>query len=206
MNAYDQLRQAARNKRDAAIREIRAEYRRELLAIQKLRVSLEGETVGKRGPKPSLGIKRRTIVSLVQEYMPRDRQFTVTEMREILLEVEPDRRFYRATLKTTFANLRRQGDIKPVKRIGKGQVLWQAMAATPPETPLSAMQLPDAVALVLGECGPLRPVEIVVALQERGYRREANPRILANSLQAALKRCSGRFACGEDGRWGLGSA
>lgn len=173
----------------------------------RLKDALDGEPPRKRGPKPRCGGPRsRTASELVREYMPRDRQFTIAEIREKLSEVEPDRRFNRDTLKTTFANLRRLGAIRPIKRVGKGQVLWEATEATPPEPPFSSLQLPDAAALILGEAGPLRPVEIVVALQERGYRRDANPRILANSLLAALRRCSRRFSCGEDGRWGLGIA
>jgi hypothetical protein len=206
-DAYEQLRAAARRKRDVAIAEVRKVYRRELEAIQRIKDSLYEEDHGNRkkpGPKPRVGGPRtRTAPELVKEYMPRDRQFTIAEIREKLLEVEPTRRFYRASLRTTFANLKREGAIRRVKRISKGQVLWECVATAPTVTPLAAMLLPEAVEVILGECGPLRPVEIVLALQERGYRREANPKILANSLQSTLRRCAGRFTLGDDGRWQL---
>lgn len=203
MDKYDALRQAARNKRDAAIREVRADFRRELLAIRRLRDSLEeGPPAKARGPKPRLGgPKWRTMPELVRSYMPRDRTFTISELIETLREVEPDRRWRRDSLRVTFMNLRRSGEVRRVKRMGKSQVLWEAVDAQPKETPFVALLLPEAVAVVLGENGPMRPVEIVVALQARGYRRDANPKILSNSLGATLKRCEARFKCGDEGKW-----
>jgi hypothetical protein len=198
---YELLREAARRKRDVLIREVRADYQRELLAIKRLRDSLEESPRGKRGPKSKLGPRQRSMIELVREYMPRDRQFTVAEIRDKLAEVEPFRRFYRATLRTTFANLKREGSIKRVRRIGKGQVLWEAVETAPRYTPFEALLMPDAAYAVLAENGPMRCVEIAVALQERGYRRDANPRTLCNSLLATLKRNVGRFRCGEDGKW-----
>jgi hypothetical protein len=51
--------------------------------------------------------------------------------------------------------------------------------------------------------GPLTAVEIVVALKERGYRADNDPRILLRTLRYAFKRNRSNFVRGEDGRWSV---
>jgi hypothetical protein len=49
--------------------------------------------------------------------------------------------------------------------------------------------------------GLLTGPEIVVALKERGYRPEDDPRVLLRSLNYTFKGNRDRFSRGEDGRW-----
>jgi hypothetical protein len=56
---------------------------------------------------------------------------------------------------------------------------------------------------VLPERGPMSPVELVVTLQEQGYRADANPRRMVAALKNSVRRYSGHFSVGGDGRWSV---
>ena len=81
-------------------------------------------------------------------------------------------------------------------------ILWAA-AECGVDEPLGALSVVDAADRVNSEQEPLAATAIVVALKERGYRPEAEPRALRTTLQEGFKRNRARFHRGEDGRWVL---
>jgi hypothetical protein len=78
-----------------------------------------------------------------------------------------------------------------------------AAEAVVQECPFEAMPLTEVAELILRECRPMTPVELVVAFQEPGHRTDANPRQLVATLRNSVKRYPGRFAVEQDGRWTL---
>jgi hypothetical protein len=66
------------------------------------------------------------------------------------------------------------------------------------------MALTEIAEQVLRERGPMSPVEVVVMLQVQGYRADANPRRMVAALKNSVRRYSGRFTVGGDGRWSVG--
>lgn len=194
MDAYDTLRKQAVEKRDTAIVAARAEYRRSLQQIDDLCHSLGGDA-----PKPSKS-KAQPVLELICALIP-DRAFTVGEMVEMLRDAAPDRTFNVPTIRTFFPRLAEQGIIRKVSRSVGGQVLWAAADSDVDENPYRAMPMTDMAEQVLRECGPMRLHELVVAMQESGYRPDAEPRRLAASFRWSAKNSPDRFSRGEDGRW-----
>lgn len=194
MSPFDALRKQAVEKRDTAIVAARAEYRQSLQQIENLCHSLGGDA-----PRPSKS-KARPILELICALIP-DRAFTVGEMVEMLRDAHSDRTFNVPTIRTFFPRLAEQGIIRKVSRSVGGQVLWAAVGADVDENPFRAMPMTDMAEQVLRECGPLRLHELVVAMQDRGYRPDAEPRRLAASLRWSAKNSQDRFTRGEDGRW-----
>lgn len=198
MDAYDDLRKQARDKRDRAILAARAEYETALAAIRSLKAKLTGETLRKR-PGGAVVPKQRPIIDLICDVLPADRTFTVAEIRDRLHAIEPSRVF--RSLKPLLHKLKSEGVIRPVSREGRGRVQWEYVAPRQSVIPFAALALTDAAEVVLRDAGPLRTTDLAVALQQRGYRADADPRVLVDSLGKALKRCVGRFAYGDGRRW-----
>ena len=63
------------------------------------------------------------------------------------------------------------------------------------------MRLPDIAETLLRERGPMTDDELLVVIRGFGYRADTHPRILLDSLQASLRRCTERFGEDSAGRW-----
>jgi hypothetical protein len=192
------LRHEAARKRDDAIEAARAEYSAAMQLINELgqRLAIETPSPGKRRGN------QRTIIDLILDYMPKDRPFA---MREVLAQVRaayPKREFHEPTFRTQFKRLKDQGLIRQVRKEDRGFIVWAA-STCPAEAvgPLAAVSIADAAEIVLRDRGPLRQAEIVLAVQENGYRPDANRRVLYGTLSQAFKRNRHRFAVSADGRW-----
>lgn len=197
MDAYDQLRQQARKKRDAVIMSARRECRDSIRKIDAISRRLSQAAL-KRRAKPG-----QPIIEMICDLIPQDRTFTFGEIVEQLQDADPGRDFNVPSLRTFFQKLRDRGIIRRVSKVDGGCVLWAATGHVIPDGPFGAMSLVDVAELVLRDAGPLWPTELVLTIQERGYRTDADPRKLLNSLQTSLKRNRERFVCDEDRRWGL---
>jgi hypothetical protein len=80
---------------------------------------------------------------------------------------------------------------------------WIATGGENGAEDFATLRLPEAAARVLAECGPLRDLELVTAIRQRGCRPHDEPRVLLKSLAKSLRDSPKRFALGEDGRWGM---
>jgi hypothetical protein len=195
MDAFISLRQQAADKRDAAIRIARNEFRATLRQIEQLRFTL-GDAV----PAPrDFGAK--TIPNIVLDSIPRDRTFTVEDALECLKQAEPTRQFNIGTLRTVLRDLYKQGQLKKVCRTLGGIVHWAHPDCPVAHGPIDALNIVDAARQVLEEAGPLSQAEIVVNLKERGYREDTDPRVLLRTLRYAFKRNREKFVRGEGGKW-----
>jgi hypothetical protein len=197
MNAIKILRDQAAKKRDDAIKAARDEYHDTIRHIDELGQRLFHVAPVRRGKE-----RQRRIVDLIVEMMPKDRPFSIREVLASIREAEPKRQFHEPTIRTLFKRLIDQGVVRKVRKGDRGFILWAA-AECPIEDhgPLASVSIADAVEYVLHERGPLRPVEVVLAVQEFGYRPDADKRALLGTLAQAYKRNKHRFAIGDDGKW-----
>jgi hypothetical protein len=58
------------------------------------------------------------------------------------------------------------------------------------------------IAELLKVSPPMRPVELVIALQDRGYRERDNPGKVLNAIRKALLDNPDKFTQDAEGRWG----
>jgi len=194
MDAYELLCKQAAEKLDTAIAEARTEYRATVEKINALRRELGDE------PEPGLRVGK-TAIDAVREYLPRDRTFSNAEVLSIVKDAEPERHWNCGTVK---AAVYRLADLKEIRRIAKdekGHVLWAALDFECESKPYAAMPLSDVIADVLGESDPMRPAELVVAIQSLGCRAEDIPQKVLRAVRKALLANPRRFARGEDGVW-----
>lgn len=197
MDAIELLRKQAARKRDDAIQAARDEYHRNLKTIAELGLRLGHPIKTTRGTPA-----KRIITELIVEYMPKDRPFSHREMVAILRKYVPNRRFQEPTIRTMFKKLADDGRVRRVRKGDHGFMLWAAPECPVEDAgPMASMSLPEAAEYVLKDRGPLRPVEIVLAVQELGYRADGDQRTMLSGLSQALKRYKDRFALGADGKW-----
>jgi hypothetical protein len=71
------------------------------------------------------------------------------------------------------------------------------------EIPIAKLTLVAAAERILSEGKPLRLAELVITLQSRGVRPDADPRRLTHSLQTAFGYHRHRFICDRFHRWAL---
>jgi hypothetical protein len=197
MDVLKGLREQAARKRDKAIQAARNEYRDSLKEIDRLGMRLNLDVRTYRGAK-----RKKTIYELIIEHMPRDRPFAHRDIMPILHKAEPYRQFQDATVRTIFKRLIDDGMVRKVRKSDHGYMLWAAPEFPIDEMgPLATVSIADAIEYVLRQQGPMRPVEIVLAIQKAGYRVDASPRNLLATLGQALKRNGGRFTLLTNRKW-----
>ena len=182
---FSELRQQARDKRDAAIAEIKAEYRKELDQINKLAKSLNAKPSLKGRPKPEIPMRVR-----IMDAVPTDSNFTVPELLTLLGLPACDT----PAVRSTIDRLIYRREIKRVRRGRRGTpALFAVEWFGPPSNPLNGMSQIDAAETVLRSVGkPMTLVELVVEMLERGYVPVNGNLKLKKSLGAEMGR-SERF-------------
>jgi hypothetical protein len=195
MDIIDELRKQARERRNAALALARAEYRQTLEQIEQVR---RGLGVGYKRVSRS---KSKPLQDLICDLIPLDRTFNINELVVMMRTRFPLRKFNVPTIRTIVPRLGEQGIIRKVGRDEKGCVLWASVHAKVEASAFAAMPLTEVAEMLLRERGPMRLTELVVTMQQAGFRRGAEPRQLMQSLRWANKRYPGRFEVGEDGCW-----
>jgi hypothetical protein len=192
MDAIDELRQYALSQRDETIRITRELCARRLAEIEQLRrnLGIEGRAVG-----------GQPMSEMVCDLIPTDRTFTIREIIEGLRAADPEREFTLPSVNACIHGLKDSGMVKRVSRGDGGQAIWAAAALDVEEGEFGSMRMADVSAILIGERGPMTAVELVIAMQQRGYRPEANPNLLVRSLATTLKRAKGRFRADDKRRW-----
>lgn len=201
MDAYDALRKAARDKRDSAIHKARAEYQDTLKAIRSLKAGITGQP--QQDYRKHTLPKRRKVIDVICESMPSERLFTAKELWDLVQAECPERPCGRDTIRVLMHTLKDEGVIERVRRDAGNVVWWRKLKDRRDGLAFEAMLLSDASAVVLGDEGPMRMMDLVFRLQARGYRPDANPRGLLRSLDRTLKRNAVRFAVDAERRWGV---
>ncbi|MEX2307129.1 MAG: hypothetical protein WD738_06030 [Pirellulales bacterium] len=198
MDAYQQLRQRAKQRRDEAIREARSLYDQALKRIELLERSL-----GREMPKQTIVPEpdARRIMDLMVENMPMDRPFLAQELVELLRDLYPERDVAPKTVRAYLHRLIVRGEIRRVSRPKGKEVLYAAKTCTADGPPDAAAALINVAETVLREVGPMTMLQLTLAIQDRGTRPELKPHSLMQSLGRALRDNQGRFVKGKEGRW-----
>jgi len=202
MDAYQKLRVQARHKRDAAIQSAHDEYAATLRTIAALRKNLGPEgAVGPVKKSNNNYVKGQRAVETIKAAIPRGCQFSTGDLTALLRAAGHE--IADSSLRSHLRRLEDQRTIERIRRDADGQIIWVATGeGSEPETPVAAMNLPDAAAAVLAESKPLKVTELAIAIQGRGCRAGASRQLMTESLVAAL-RDSSRFRADGDGRWSL---
>ena len=195
MDTFQRLRKQAVTKRDNAIKAARAEYRATMARI----TFLQRRLGGKDPEKPRRRTKHQPLNELIVAMLPRDRLFTIGEVTKLIQQAEPERNVREATVRAFFQEFNRQGTIRRVRRANQ-RVLWAVADYAAPLTEFAAKPLTVVAEHILRERGPMTATELVVEMQDRGHRSDADPRLLLDSVGAVLRRNPGRFTA-KNGRW-----
>src|SRR5262245_29442130 len=127
MDAYDNLRRAARDDRDDAIKDARHEYREPPKSIKDLKANINGVPINQGHSTRHSGPNRRASIDVICSVMPEGREFTAEEMRELVQAEEPDRKIHRNTVRILMHTLKDEGVCRRVRREGKNVVWWEKL-------------------------------------------------------------------------------
>ena len=182
MDVYNKLLEDARKKRNEAVAKARQEYAQSVRKIKDLEARLDSKDT-------IVDPKRKILIDLIAEAIPRDRLFRINEVIDAVQHDNPNRAFHVVSLASQFHRLIRRGDIVRVSRDDAGYVLYAAETYQAPPTEFGMMKTGDVIELILRERGtPTRPSELVVLMQERGYKSTADPQMLLNAVKCTLQR------------------
>jgi hypothetical protein len=200
MDAYTDLRNRARARRDETIREAHSLYKQALKRIDLLERSL-----GREKPKQAVvpEPEARRIMDLMVENMPKDRPFSSAELVELLRDLYPERDIAARTIRTYLHRLIVQGEIRRVCKPKGKEMLYAHKACTVETVPDQAAALTNVAEQVLQEAGPMTMLQLTLAIQDRGTRPDIKPHSLMQSLRRAIWDNQGRFVKGKDGRWNI---
>jgi len=106
MNAFNELRRHAREKRDKAIQQARDDYAATLTRI----AELEQDLLGRDSPQ------HKTIAACIDSVIPTDRPFTTVDIMAALEALDPRRNWRKRSLDSHIARLRERGLVRRVKR------------------------------------------------------------------------------------------
>lgn len=201
MDPYLALRQQAAIKRDEAMAHARRVYREDIQAI---------ETIEKRIPpttaqRAKVDFKRgMNTVDLMKSLVPPDQPFQLADMLRWLYEARKGERFREASVRSYLSRLASRGVIRKLYKTGSNGAMWVGAGSTVETGGIETMSLPEVVEMILKEQGrPLKVVELVVGMHDKGFRVKSSPVTLARSIRDMFKRYPGRFVSVDEGRWSI---
>jgi len=194
MEAFNQLRKQAREKRDKAIGVARDEYSATLARI----AALEQDLLGR---EPST---HKTISSCIDSVLPDDRCFTTLDIMAALEALDPRRDWRKRSLDCHISRLRDRGLVRRVKKSQNHQpAIYVRVGVDVEPLPFEDMTLPEVVADVLSSRQPMRQTDLVVAMLEAGYQSTMSAKNLRNAVGVVLHKGKERFRQ-VDGEWVVG--
>jgi predicted transcriptional regulator len=196
MEAFNDLRKAARARRDMLIEHARGECEKTVAQINTLEKSLYSD--GKpEAPKSA--------TSYLTNILPADRPFTGPDILRALETAHPWRMWSKHSIDSAINVLLHKGIIKRFskRRVGKGREVVRASyirvgAKIQSDDPFAETNLRDAIYSVL-QGHTLTLVEVAVALTEAGYRTVMKPKALRDNV-GRLLRADSRFVR-DGGKW-----
>jgi hypothetical protein len=195
MDPYELLRRDAIARRDRRFREVALEYAEALERINQLSESLGHGTAFDLRP-------HRTVSSIIREMMPRDLPFTVEELIERCRAAYPEMNFDRYKVRCLLSSMRKNKEIKTVKRLRGHAVQFAAAEAKYSELPPLKSHA-DSIVELLADGKRRTAMEMVVAIQESGERTDYTPQLLYQVLHGTLRGNPKRFRQYSNKQWGL---
>ncbi len=199
MDPIRALQARAAEKRDATIAEARRQYRKDIAAIDAMEKLLPApRVIDKRQP---LG-KVPAVYDLVRQAVRPDTPFTVTDMLAWLAEAHPGAKFHEQSVRSYTSRLCSQGFLRRLYKTGHMETMYIKAESVVSEGPVESKPLAEMTHEILTAAGrPMTVTELIIAMREQGYRKEALPNTLRRAVRDMFKRYPGRFARGKDGAW-----
>ena len=192
MNAFNELRKLAADKRDKAIHRAKAEYDIALTRISELDQMIQGKFSPGRIP----------VSKAIDMTLPDDRPFTTHDVMAGLKALDPKRDWRQRSIDNYMSQLRKRGDVKRLRRNGINRhALYAKPNVVVPNMPFTDMLLVDVIETVLKRANkPLTQTEIVVLMLEMGYETEQTPKYLRNHVGTTMRKHV-RFKVNRAKRW-----
>lgn len=188
MQAFNELRKRARDKRDKAIALIRQDYDQTLARIAALEQDILGRDLS----------THRTISSCINAAIPNDRPFTIPDVLHALEAADPRRVWRKRSIENHMSRLRERGVVRRLrKHRGVESAVYVCNGVDVEAEPFEDKTLSDVVAEVLGN-RRMTITELAVAVLEAGYVTTMNDRTLRTSIGVILRK--GAFKL-EGGKW-----
>ena len=182
MQALNDLRQAARDRRDKLIAKARAEYEATLSKI----ASIEQDLLGREPTNP------RSIASCVSSVIPRDETFTSADVVRRLEALDPRRPWRKRSVDHTIQRLRSKGFVRRLSKAKRGTnhaepAVYVRAGAQTDSHPFAEMTLADVLYATL-EGKSLTTTELIVTIREAGYRSTMSHKRLRDHVAGHAER------------------
>lgn len=182
MQAFNDIRTRAREKRDKAIAAARDEYAATLRRI----ADLEQDLLGR---EPST---HKTAAACIDSVLPTDRVFTTVDVMAALETLDPKRDWRMRTINSHISRLRHRGIVRRVKKSQNTQpAIYVRVGVDVEPLPFEDMTLPEVVTAVLSKHQPIRQTDLVVAMLEAGYQTTMSPKRLRDAVGVVLRNGEG---------------
>jgi DNA-binding transcriptional ArsR family regulator len=190
MEAFNELRKRARDKRDKAIDSARKDYAATLTRISALEQDILGREVS----------THKTISGCINRVLPSDRPFTTVDVMTALEALDPGRVWRKRAIDNHISRLRDRGVVTRLRKSnGTEPAIYARKGVETEPLPFQGKTLLEVVGEVLGDRS-LTVTELVVHMLEAGYVTKMTPKVLRSSVGALLRKEAGRFK-GEGGKW-----
>ncbi|HTQ41006.1 MAG TPA: hypothetical protein VMJ32_18470 [Pirellulales bacterium] len=192
MEAFNELRRKAREKRDKAIYAIKDAYETTLVRIAALEQDILGKDLS----------GHKSIAECINSVLPSDREFTTVDVMASLEAMNSRRVWQRHSIDSHISRLRERGIVKRLtKAKGPQPAVYVRVGVDHQPAPFEDMRLVDVAAQVL-QGRSLNITELAVSMLEQGYRTTMTQRGLRNALAVAMKKNRGWFA-ERSGKWSV---
>jgi hypothetical protein len=187
MQALNDLRQAARDRRDKLIAKARTEYEATLAKI----ASIEQDLLGREPTNPC------SIASCVESVIPSDGPFTSADLLRNLEALDPRRPWRKRSVDHTIQRLRAKGLVRRLSKAKAGRAenvspaLYVRAGVKAESQPFGDMPLLDVLYETL-QGQSLTATELTVAILEAGYRSKMSHKRLRDHV-ARTMRADERF-------------
>jgi hypothetical protein len=178
MDAFNELRKQAREKRDLAVTKARDEYSATLVRI----AALEQDLLGR---DPST---HRTIASCINSVLPSDRAFTTVDVMAALEALDSRRDWRKRSLDCHISRLREHGVVRRLRKAQNDRpALYVRVGVQTEPLPFEDKRLPEVVREVLEARQPLTSAELTMAMLEAGYQTTMKPKALRDAVGVVLR-------------------
>ncbi len=104
-------------------------------------------------------------------------------------------------MKAAVYKLADRKELRRIAKDAKGHILWAAFDFECESKPFATIPMSDVIAEVLTDSEPMRPAELVVAIQALGCRAEDDPQKVLRAVRKALQGNPRRFESDVSGVW-----
>jgi hypothetical protein len=190
MNAFNELRKNARDKRDKVIESARNDWIATLVRIAALEQDILGRDVSTHEP----------ISSCINRALPTDRSFTTLDILMTLEAMDPRRGWRKRAVDNHVFRLRDRGVVVRLRKArGDEPAVYALSGVEAKAEPFEGKTLIEVLAEVLGDRS-LTTTELVVDVLEAGYVTKMTPKVLRSAVGAMLRKEKGRFRQ-DGGKW-----